>query len=636
MNNRLQILCLLLAGSATVLAQKPAGNRYPDPLNMNPPHISTDKTVKYDFDIVYVRAPRARGQGRLEVGRGRRSAQHGAGRRLDAPAPRRLRRGPGAGRAAASRLPIRSSPSTANRSTTPRCTTPRNTRARTFTRFIVATTKDRPAHAPDLHAQHRSGRLVENAAAQLGRVQPRSLPAARRQDRLRQRSQRLQGDQHRLCPQCPRPAAFRHGRRRRQRRVHRPPEPRHGPAPGHPERRPDHVQLARIAGPAQPSSVGRLVHPSRRHELGPALQCLRDRQRHGRLHALPGPALRREHRRRSPTTTSTTSASAPTTNSRSSRPRATPASARATRPTRQRPLAPRPARGRPAPCTSVSLQPLRHRGADAVRPEGRLAVGTVGTRQERFAARWQIHPPAAAPGQPPADGLVARFGQQLRRYTPAFDSGIYLIKSGKPIDEPGPDAAHQERPEISRAMAARPGSLQAHLRREEPRRLAAAANDGKQSPHLPEGTPFGLVGTSSLYKRESYPYGVVRPGEVTADFRRGQRSDRPTAVSTRRINWSVQGADAGLYENRRHPRHPHRRSGADHERQAAQVAAGSSTTTPRNAFASSASFRCASLAATRRASNRSIPTATPTPASSPRFPPTWPGPSRRSTSAAWC
>ena len=53
---------------------------------------------------------------------------------------------------------------------------------------------------------------------------------------------------------------------------------------------------------------------------------------------------------------------------------------------------------------------------------------------------------------------------------------------------------------------------------DEPRRLTPLANDGKLSPHLPEGTPFGLVGTSSLYKRESYPYGVVRPGSVTATF----------------------------------------------------------------------------------------------------------------------
>ena len=55
---------------------------------------------------------------------------------------------------------------------------------------------------------------------------------------------------------------------------------------------------------------------------------------------------------------------------------------------------------------------------------------------------------------------------------------------------------------------------------DEPPRLVHR-NDGKQSKHLPAGTPFGLVGTSSLYKRESYPGGVVPPGSVTA------RSPRP-------------------------------------------------------------------------------------------------------------
>src|SRR5262245_20327628 len=30
----------------------------PKPVDINPPHISTDKSVKYDYDIVYVRQPR--------------------------------------------------------------------------------------------------------------------------------------------------------------------------------------------------------------------------------------------------------------------------------------------------------------------------------------------------------------------------------------------------------------------------------------------------------------------------------------------------------------------------------------------------------------------------------------------------
>jgi hypothetical protein len=84
---------------------------------------------------------------------------------------------------------------------------------------------------------------------------------------------------------------------------------------------------------------------------------------------------------------------------------------------------------------------------------------------------------------------------------------------------------------------------------DEPPRLAAR-NDGKKSPHLPEGTPFGLVGSSSLYKRESYPNGVVPPGSVTA--RSAKPDDRKLMwreLASNITNWSQQGADAGLYEN---------------------------------------------------------------------------------------
>ena len=83
---------------------------------------------------------------------------------------------------------------------------------------------------------------------------------------------------------------------------------------------------------------------------------------------------------------------------------------------------------------------------------------------------------------------------------------------------------------------------------DEPRRLPALANDGKKSPHLLEGTPFGLVGTSSFYKRESYPYGVVRPGSVTATFAEDKDPTGYRGLDSS-FNWTVQGADAGLYSN---------------------------------------------------------------------------------------
>src|SRR5262249_24450125 len=40
-------------------AQPKKEQRFLDPINVKVPHISTDKTVKYDYDIVYVRAKRA-------------------------------------------------------------------------------------------------------------------------------------------------------------------------------------------------------------------------------------------------------------------------------------------------------------------------------------------------------------------------------------------------------------------------------------------------------------------------------------------------------------------------------------------------------------------------------------------------
>ena len=46
---------LIVCGTLPLLAQD---KQPPIVLNINPPHISTDKSVKYDYDIVYVRGPR--------------------------------------------------------------------------------------------------------------------------------------------------------------------------------------------------------------------------------------------------------------------------------------------------------------------------------------------------------------------------------------------------------------------------------------------------------------------------------------------------------------------------------------------------------------------------------------------------
>jgi hypothetical protein len=142
-------------------------------------------------------------------------------------------------------------------------------------------------------------------------------------------------------------------------------------------------------------------------------------------------------------------------------------------------------------------------------------------------------------------------------HTPAVNGGLYLIKSGKRVDEPGQMLLIKHDPKFNAQWPRAVVSYKRIYGIDEPKRLAPLANDGKLSPHLPAGTPFGLVGTSSMYKRESYPNGVVPPGKVTAVFaggpdRNGGYQDLDpfnSAEPAASHNWINQGADAGRYAN---------------------------------------------------------------------------------------
>jgi hypothetical protein len=136
---------------------------------------------------------------------------------------------------------------------------------------------------------------------------------------------------------------------------------------------------------------------------------------------------------------------------------------------------------------------------------------------------------------------------------PAVDAGIYLIKGGKPVTVPGQMLLIKNDPKYNEQW---PRALVPYKRIygvDEPKPLAALHNDGKRSKHLPEGTPFGLIGTSSMYKRESYPRGKVEKGSVTATFA-GNKADPyegqgPLGHDPGDINWFYQGSEAGRYDN---------------------------------------------------------------------------------------
>jgi hypothetical protein len=138
---------------------------------------------------------------------------------------------------------------------------------------------------------------------------------------------------------------------------------------------------------------------------------------------------------------------------------------------------------------------------------------------------------------------------------PMPDGGIYLIKDGKPIDEPAQMRLIKNDPNFNEQWPRAVVSYQRIFGVKEPKRLTPIANDGTLSPHLPAGSPYGLVGTSSFYKRESYPGGGVPKGSVTSTYmgknKGGYEGLDPfnTSENGASMNWVNQGADAGKYSN---------------------------------------------------------------------------------------
>ncbi len=134
-----------------------------------------------------------------------------------------------------------------------------------------------------------------------------------------------------------------------------------------------------------------------------------------------------------------------------------------------------------------------------------------------------------------------------------YDAGIYLLTSGRAINHPAKMLLIKNDPQYQELW---PRALVPYRRIfgvDEPPRFVRH-NDGQASPELPAGTPFGLVGTSSLYKRESYPSGVVPEGSVTAVSPRpsdlkNMRRELSVSRFSHPSNWGEQGGEAGLYAN---------------------------------------------------------------------------------------
>jgi hypothetical protein len=199
-------------------------------------------------------------------------------------------------------------------------------------------------------------------------------------------------------------------------------------------------------------------------------------------------------------------------------------------------------------------------GIESITPFARADEGAadVAERGRRIGTRvGKVTHPSAAPDNHLL--MVWSVGPVNGGYTvdrPAVDGGIYMLKGGKAANEPGDLLLIKNDPRYNEQW---PRAVVPYKRVhgvEAPKQLAPLANDGKLSKHLPAGTPFGLVGTSSFYKRESYPNGIVKVGTTVGAFAGGANpsgyedldpfNSRDDLAST---NWIAQGADAGRYTN---------------------------------------------------------------------------------------
>jgi len=128
--------------------------------------------------------------------------------------------------------------------------------------------------------------------------------------------------------------------------------------------------------------------------------------------------------------------------------------------------------------------------------------------------------------------------------TPYYDAGLYLAPGGNILNSPQDLVLIKNDPLYNEAWPRAVVSYQSVHGIPEPARLAWLPNDGTEHTQLPPGTPYGLVGTSSFYKRESFP-GLVLSWSNTFD---GLDAFN-TSENGQSGNWFTQGADAGKYSN---------------------------------------------------------------------------------------
>ncbi|MEM9531749.1 MAG: hypothetical protein AAGA23_12585 [Pseudomonadota bacterium] len=179
-----------------------------------------------------------------------------------------------------------------------------------------------------------------------------------------------------------------------------------------------------------------------------------------------------------------------------------------------------------------AITPMTHQQDDAA-PLAEDGVTRVG----------KFTHPSAAPGNDLLVVWTPGPANDLNRPTtdPRYDAGLYVINDSTPVWSPDELVLIKNDPAYNEAWPRAVVPYSEIHGVAEPAELPWLPNDGAGSRHLPAGTPHGLVGTSSFYKRESFP------GRGDSSF--AGLDPFNTSQNGASSNWTYQGADAGLYDN---------------------------------------------------------------------------------------
>lgn len=171
--------------------------------------------------------------------------------------------------------------------------------------------------------------------------------------------------------------------------------------------------------------------------------------------------------------------------------------------------------------------------------DGPAPFDTSGRRVGKF-----TQPSAATNG----DLLVVWSPGPANNYLqPVFDAGIYLIPKGQVINSPSALQLVKNDPTYNEMWPRAVVPYKAIYGVDAPAVFPWLPNDGSANPALPAGTPYGIVGTSSFYKRESFPGGVAGLGPSGTKFDGLDAFN--SGANAENSNWQYQGADAGKYTN---------------------------------------------------------------------------------------